>query len=255
MKKIKQLILISVCAIGTFFSSSSIYAIPPPKFTPENDAALIQAVDNIQSQTPQGQPLSWTAVAQLVPGQTPRSCRTRWTNYLCPFQIALWSREEDELLFQKYNELGPQWSKISKFFEYRDEISLKNRYNFISKSFNSFNLLNCSYRVKIKENGNKKIICELKEKSNSRVQEAAIASIDTNSTKQIYTNAPNWVPAPFSLAMNISEMQMISQVLPDDPLFQEFLDTRGSYLNDQIIKQTGTSIISSHKTLIYEDKH
>ena len=59
-------------AISTFFSLSSIY-VAPNQFTPETDELLTQAVTQISSQ---GQ-LSWTTVAALVPGQTPRSCRTR----------------------------------------------------------------------------------------------------------------------------------------------------------------------------------
>ncbi len=171
-ENIKQLILISACAIGTFFSSSSIYAIPP-KFTPETDEALVQAVAQVAAQGP----LSWTSVAKLVPNQTPRSCRTRWINYLCPIQIASWSRQDDELLLKKYKELGPKWNIISKFFKNKSEISVKNRYYLIRKNFNYFNLLDCSYRVKVSENGIKKLFCELKEtsdNSNSRVQGVAI---------------------------------------------------------------------------------
>ena len=100
--------------------------------------------------------------------------------------------------------------------------------------------------------------CDLKETSGNldlKVQGIPIATINTISTKQIYTNAPNWVPAPFSLAMDISEMQIIDQAFPDSLEFQEKMEERHSLINDQIIKKSGTSIISSHKTLIYEDEH
>lgn len=50
-------------------------------------------------------------------------------------------------------------------------------------------------------------------------------------------------------------MQIINQAFPDSPEFQEKIEERYSFINDQIIIKTGTSIISNHKSLIYGDKH
>ena len=45
-----------------------------------------------------------------------------------------WSTEEDENLFKKYQELGPKWTIIQKYFKNRSPNSLKNRWNyFVSK--------------------------------------------------------------------------------------------------------------------------
>ena len=118
--------------------------------------------------------------------------------------------------------------------------------------------MHCSFRVKVHEDGTKKLFCELKETSDtsdSKIQKVAIAAIKPSSTERVYANALDWEQAPFSLAMDISEMEIIDKAFPDCPKFQELMEQRYSFVNDQIIKKTGTVIVSSHKAIIYDNKH
>lgn len=72
---------------------------------------------------------TWIAVASHFTGRSARQCRDRWTNYLAPEnKNGPWTREEDELLSEKYVELGPQWTVIAKFFDGRSENNVKNRW-------------------------------------------------------------------------------------------------------------------------------
>ena len=39
-----------------------------------------------------------------------------------------WTKEEDQLILQKTKELGPKWMTIKKFFRFRTDAMIKNRY-------------------------------------------------------------------------------------------------------------------------------
>ncbi|OHT04218.1 Myb-like DNA-binding domain containing protein [Tritrichomonas foetus] len=74
-------------------------------------------------------PKNWQTIASQLNNRTARQCRERWKNYLCPaVNNEPFTKEEDELLFKKYAELGKQWSKIAKFFKDRTDINIKNRW-------------------------------------------------------------------------------------------------------------------------------
>lgn len=77
----------------------------------------------------------WVKIAELMPGRTPKQCRERWRYYLSPdINKNDWSEEEDELILQKYEEIGPKWVKMKKFFEGRTDTQLKKRYIFLLNS-------------------------------------------------------------------------------------------------------------------------
>jgi hypothetical protein len=72
----------------------------------------------------------WAAIADRMPGKNQRQCRERWINYLAPeLNSSSWTSEEDFLLIQKYNELGPKWVQIAAFFPNRTDSMMKNRFN------------------------------------------------------------------------------------------------------------------------------
>ena len=72
---------------------------------------------------------TWIAVAAQIPGRSARQCRDRWANYLSPEnKNGPWSVEEDKLLAKKFQEIGPQWTVIAKFFDGRSENNVKNRW-------------------------------------------------------------------------------------------------------------------------------
>lgn len=91
------------------------------KFLPEEDEKLRELVAKYGK--------SWNDIAKRLPGRNVRQCRERWKHYLSSDRAkSPWSNEEDILLFQKFMELGPKWTKIAKFFDNRTDIQIKTRW-------------------------------------------------------------------------------------------------------------------------------
>ena len=91
-------------------------------FSPEEDFKLKQLVAKY------GQD-NWTAIEKEMPGRNSRQCRERYRHYLSPnISHRPWTEEEDKMLLRMVNEVGSKWVKISKFFENRSDISIKNRW-------------------------------------------------------------------------------------------------------------------------------
>lgn len=103
------------------------------KFSAEEDELLKKLVEKFGCK-------KWESIALEMPGRTGRQCRDRYKNYLVPgFFNGQWTQEEDDLLKQKYHEIGPQWSKMTKFIVGRSANSLKNRWNyFVSRQMPDF---------------------------------------------------------------------------------------------------------------------
>jgi hypothetical protein len=76
----------------------------------------------------------WIAIAGQIEGRTPRQCKERWTHYLSPAIVHdKWSGEEDELLKDLVNQHGKTWKAFESLFPGRIDISIKNRYNVLSR--------------------------------------------------------------------------------------------------------------------------
>ncbi len=72
----------------------------------------------------------WNLIAREIPGRTAKQCRERWHHYLNPnLNEGSWTPEEDVLLLEKYQKLGPKWSKIARFFQRRSPRNVQNRYH------------------------------------------------------------------------------------------------------------------------------
>lgn len=99
------------------------------KFTDEEDAALINLIDEHGEN-------NWKLIARNMPSdRTPRQCRERWKYYLSGFtNNDKWSQEEDQLLLEKYQFYGPRWAKIAKYFQDKNDINLKNRFNQLKRN-------------------------------------------------------------------------------------------------------------------------
>jgi len=94
---------------------------PKTKFTEQEDTLLAQLVGHFGEE-------KWNEISLYMNGRSIRQCRERWRNYLSPsINRSEWSLQEDALLASKYEELGPKWKQISRFFQNRTDISLKNR--------------------------------------------------------------------------------------------------------------------------------
>ena len=63
--------------------------------------------------------------------RTAKQCRDRYTNYLVPgvFQ-GEWMKEEDKLLIQLYEKIGPKWSILQRYIPYRSATNIKNRWHY-----------------------------------------------------------------------------------------------------------------------------
>jgi hypothetical protein len=97
------------------------------KFTPEEDERLLNIVSHLET-------INWATVSSVMTTRNARQCRERYNNYLCPrLRREEWTEEEDRLLLEKYTEIGPKWNRISKFFEGRSDIALRNRHMSLSR--------------------------------------------------------------------------------------------------------------------------
>jgi hypothetical protein len=101
---------------------------PRSKFTGEEDEKLRALVTQLGNR-------HWEAIAQYMPGRTARQCRDRYKNYLLDSLVSTpWTQEEDQILREKYAELGPKWVEISKGLNGRSGNDVKNRwYKHLSK--------------------------------------------------------------------------------------------------------------------------
>lgn len=92
------------------------------KFTPEEDKKLISLVENAKD-------VDWSYIASQLPNRNSRQCRERWQNYLNPeLKNQTWTEEEDQLILDRYNEMGPHWNAIGRTFVGRSGNSVRNRY-------------------------------------------------------------------------------------------------------------------------------
>lgn len=105
-----------------FLSLNKKQAVPRRPFTVEDDAKLIEMMNNSHF-------VNWDIIAQKMGNRSSRQCRERWVNYLSPgIRTDPWTEAEDQLLISKMNELGRCWSTIGRFFNGRSENDIKNRW-------------------------------------------------------------------------------------------------------------------------------
>jgi hypothetical protein len=97
------------------------------KFTPEEDAQLARLVQNIGDN-------DWSKIASFMCNRNARQCRERYRNYLDPgLRWGGWTPEEDRLLMNKFNESGPRWNAIGRYFANRSDNSLRNRWHQLAR--------------------------------------------------------------------------------------------------------------------------
>ena len=91
------------------------------RFTPQEDALIKELVETVGIK-------GWREVAARLPGLGFRQVRERYVNYIQQHTaIKEWTREEDDLLLQKYQELGSKWSRMAPLFPGRTDVHLRNR--------------------------------------------------------------------------------------------------------------------------------
>ena len=105
------------------------------KFTPEEDQELIQLIEKYGTN-------NWSLVSSMMKGRNERQVKDRWFYYLSPdLNKSEWTQEEDNLLIAKVQELGSSWVKISKAFQGRTDVQIKNRWNILKRKMNAGTLI------------------------------------------------------------------------------------------------------------------
>ncbi|CAD8059189.1 unnamed protein product [Paramecium primaurelia] len=88
---------------------------------PEEDEQLIYLVQKIGKK--------WSKIAEMFQNRTGKQCRGRYTNTLDPdLKLQDFTQEEDQLIYEKYLEIGPKWSQIQKLLQGRSDSQIKNRF-------------------------------------------------------------------------------------------------------------------------------
>ncbi|EAX92006.1 Myb-like DNA-binding domain containing protein [Trichomonas vaginalis G3] len=93
------------------------------RFTQKEDDLLRELAKDKKNKT-------WEEIAQYLPGRTTCQCRDRYNQYLYTTVISKpWTKEEDELIIEKYKEFGAHWVKIALHLPGRSGTNIKNRWN------------------------------------------------------------------------------------------------------------------------------
>jgi hypothetical protein len=56
----------------------------------------------------------------VMPGRTPRQCSRRYNSCLTGrYRLTAWAEAKESIVIEKYREIGPRWTYISRFFAER----------------------------------------------------------------------------------------------------------------------------------------
>lgn len=76
----------------------------------------------------------WKTIASKMLVKNARQCKDRWEKYLSPsISHNPFTLEEDIMILQYYNKIGPKWMQISRFISGRTDILVKMRYRYLTR--------------------------------------------------------------------------------------------------------------------------
>jgi hypothetical protein len=76
---------------------------------------------------------SWENVAARIRGRTVRQCSSRWKHYVSGRTADLWTREEDDFLWEKVAAIGPKWTQIGTLLHNRTDMEARARWKYLYK--------------------------------------------------------------------------------------------------------------------------
>lgn len=77
---------------------------------------------------------NWDKVAGQISPRTPKQCRQRWKQYLCPRDSqASWTSEEDALLRAGVEQVGTRWGRVASLFPNRSALQISNRWHTLTR--------------------------------------------------------------------------------------------------------------------------
>jgi hypothetical protein len=80
---------------------------------------------------------SWNRISALVPKRTGKQCRERWMGQLAPsVSKNTWLPEEDAILVDQQKIAGNRWAIIASQLPGRSALSIKNRWNWLTRHRN-----------------------------------------------------------------------------------------------------------------------
>jgi hypothetical protein len=72
---------------------------------------------------------SWEQVAARLPYRSERQCRERWKHHLSAGKLDIpWTPDEDRLIWEKVDEIGPKWTHIAALLAGRSDYQAKARW-------------------------------------------------------------------------------------------------------------------------------